>query len=136
MAHCWKVSISEEIMVLCCQANLRMTAHRAFKLGKLPPGFRPDARLQRGSAGVPTCHHIEQGERPTRNFTRARWGLIPYWVKDAKVGFSAVNTRAETITTAPVFREAFQRRECLLRLAEVGREKQNKQAYAIRHKDG
>ena len=43
-----------------------------------------------------------------------RWGLVPYWAKNIKVGFSTINAMAETIDTKPVFREAFRRRRCLV----------------------
>jgi putative SOS response-associated peptidase YedK len=43
-----------------------------------------------------------------------RWGLVPYWAKDIKVGFSTINAMAETIDTKPVFREPFKRRRCLV----------------------
>jgi putative SOS response-associated peptidase YedK len=43
-----------------------------------------------------------------------RWGLIPFWSKDAKVGFSTINAKAETVATAPAFREAFKTRRCLI----------------------
>jgi putative SOS response-associated peptidase YedK len=43
-----------------------------------------------------------------------RWGLIPYWAKDIKIGFSTINARAEDVDTKPAFREAFQRRRCLV----------------------
>ena len=43
-----------------------------------------------------------------------RWGLIPYWSKDAKIGYSTINAKAETVATAPAFREAFKRRRCLV----------------------
>jgi putative SOS response-associated peptidase YedK len=43
-----------------------------------------------------------------------RWGLVPFWAKDAKVGFSTINAKAETITTALAFREAMKRRRCLV----------------------
>ena len=36
-----------------------------------------------------------------------RWGLIPYWAKDIKIGFSSINARAEEVDTRPAFREAF-----------------------------
>jgi len=39
-----------------------------------------------------------------------RWGLIPYWAKDIKIGFSTINAMAETVDTKPVFRDAFKRR--------------------------
>ena len=45
-----------------------------------------------------------------------RWGLIPYWAKDIKISFSTINARAEEVDTKPAFREAFQRRRCLVPL--------------------
>jgi putative SOS response-associated peptidase YedK len=45
----------------------------------------------------------------------ARWGLVPFWAKDEKLGYKCINARAETIATAPVFREAYKRkRRCLV----------------------
>jgi hypothetical protein len=43
-----------------------------------------------------------------------RWGLVSYWAKDLKVGFANVNAKAEGIETKPAFRDAFQRRRCLV----------------------
>ena len=40
--------------------------------------------------------------------------LIETWAKDIKVGFANINAMAETIDTKPAFREAFQRRRCLV----------------------
>src|SRR6266481_6787818 len=42
-----------------------------------------------------------------------RWGLVPYWAKDEKIGFKTINARAETIDTAHSFRSAFRKRRCL-----------------------
>ena len=38
-----------------------------------------------------------------------RWGLIPSWAKDAKIGYRALNARSETARTKPMFRSAFKR---------------------------
>jgi putative SOS response-associated peptidase YedK len=35
-----------------------------------------------------------------------RWGLVPWWTKNIKVGFSSINPRAETVDTARAFRDA------------------------------
>lgn len=43
-----------------------------------------------------------------------RWGLIPFWAKDPKVGFRNINTRAETINSKPSFKQAFKKRRCLI----------------------
>ena len=43
-----------------------------------------------------------------------RWGLIPSWAKDPKIGVQCINARAETISEKPAFRESFQERRCLV----------------------
>jgi len=35
-----------------------------------------------------------------------RWGLIPSWAKDPKIGYSGINARADTVSTKPMFRTA------------------------------
>jgi putative SOS response-associated peptidase YedK len=49
-----------------------------------------------------------------RSLDLARWGLVPFWAKDLKVGFANINAKAEGIENRPAFREAFQRRRCLV----------------------
>ena len=63
-----------------------------------------------------------------------RWGLIPYWAKDIKIGFSTINARAEEVDTKPAFREAFAQRRCLVPLDSFYEWKKTatgKQPYAI-----
>src|SRR6266446_54383 len=48
-----------------------------------------------------------------RSLDVMRWGLVPFWAKDIKVGFANINAKAEGIEGNPAFREAFQRRRCL-----------------------
>jgi putative SOS response-associated peptidase YedK len=43
-----------------------------------------------------------------------RWGLVPYWAKDIKVGFANINAKAEGIERKLACREAFHRRRCLV----------------------
>jgi putative SOS response-associated peptidase YedK len=43
-----------------------------------------------------------------------KWGLIPFWAKDPKIGSRMINARAETVVEKPVFREAFNKRRCLV----------------------
>ena len=49
-----------------------------------------------------------------RSLDVMRWGLVPFWAKDIKVGFANINAKAEGIESKPAFREAFQRRRCLV----------------------
>src|SRR5450759_1864885 len=55
-------------------------------------------------------------ERPDerRAIVAYRWGLVPTWAKDARIGNRLINARAETVATTPAFRSAFQKRRCLV----------------------
>ena len=43
-----------------------------------------------------------------------RWGLVPSWAKDPTIGSKMINARSETVQEKPSFRNAFQRRRCLI----------------------
>jgi len=43
-----------------------------------------------------------------------RWGLIPHWAGDPKIGNRMINARAETVAEKPSFRDAFRQRRCLI----------------------
>ena len=49
-----------------------------------------------------------------RELRVVRWGLVPFWAKDPKIGSRMINARAETVDSKPAFRHAFKRRRCLL----------------------
>jgi putative SOS response-associated peptidase YedK len=52
-----------------------------------------------------------EGERVLMSF---RWGLIPWWSKDAKSGSRLFNARRETVATKASFREAFRERRIIV----------------------
>jgi len=43
-----------------------------------------------------------------------RWGLIPWFAKDRKIGARHINARAETLHSKPAFKESLERRRCLV----------------------
>jgi putative SOS response-associated peptidase YedK len=43
-----------------------------------------------------------------------KWGLVPFWAKDTKIGNKMVNARSETVHEKPAFRAAFKSRRCLI----------------------
>jgi hypothetical protein len=53
-------------------------------------------------------------EEGSRIYRTMRWGLVPMWAKDIKIGNQAINARIETAATKPLFRGAWKSRRCLI----------------------
>lgn len=49
-----------------------------------------------------------------RELTNLKWGLVPFWAKDASIGSRMINARSETAAEKPSFREAFKKRRLLI----------------------
>ena len=49
-----------------------------------------------------------------RSLDLLRWGLVPLWAKDLSSGPKCINARRETVATNNIFRDAFERRRCLV----------------------
>ena len=43
-----------------------------------------------------------------------RWGLVPHWAKELKVGTKMINARSEGIESKPAFRDAVKQRRCVV----------------------
>jgi putative SOS response-associated peptidase YedK len=43
-----------------------------------------------------------------------RWGLVPAWAKDPRIGLKTINARSEEAADKPAFREALKKRRCLV----------------------
>jgi putative SOS response-associated peptidase YedK len=70
---------------------------------------------------------------------RLRWGLVPSWADDLKIGYRLINARVETVRDKPAFRSAYKYRHCLV-LADGFYEWQkrphDKQPYHLRLRSG
>lgn len=76
-----------------------------------------------------------------RELRIARWGLVPSWAADEKIGARMLNARAETLTSANAFRKAAASRRCLVPADgwyEWSRyaDRPGKQAFYITPRDG
>ena len=88
---------SAELAALFAAADLADTPGERYNLAPQQLGLVVVERQDRARAIVPY-----------------RWGLIPTWAKDAKVGNRLINARAETVASAPAFRASFTRRRCIV----------------------
>ena len=43
-----------------------------------------------------------------------RWGLVPFWADDEKIGYKMINARAETVDEKASFKNALKHRRCLI----------------------
>jgi putative SOS response-associated peptidase YedK len=43
-----------------------------------------------------------------------QWGLVPAWSREAKVAYSTINARAETVASKPTFRKPLATQRCLV----------------------
>jgi putative SOS response-associated peptidase YedK len=121
---------------MCGRARLSSDVSEIKLAFSIPP-HRPTSNFPPSWNVAPTDqlpvvrYDTKAGER---SLDLLRWGLVPYWAKDIKVGFANINAKAEGIETRPAFREAFQRRRCLVpvdNFYESKKTETGKQPYAI-----
>ncbi len=96
---------------MCGRAKLTVSAEDLQQtFGALPPvGYRPRYNI------APTQDQLAliQTSQGTQ-FKLIRWGLVPFWADDLKLGNKMVLARAETVATTAAFRHAFAQRRCLV----------------------
>jgi putative SOS response-associated peptidase YedK len=80
---------------------------------------------------------VQRGDQ--RAITAYRWGLIPHWATDVKIGSRMFNARAETLADSPAFRDALRRRRCIVPVDsfyEWRREGKVRQPFRVVRPDG
>jgi putative SOS response-associated peptidase YedK len=88
----------------------QITAHLLKVFGVPPWTLKPRYNVA-PSQEVPVV--VNDGAGKARMATM-RWGFVPYWDKSEKPRLAPINARAEEAFTKPMFRQAIQRRRCLI----------------------
>src|SRR5216684_8339871 len=101
---------------MCGRAKLETDVSEIRNAFRIPPeystpNFAPSWNVA-PTDNLPIVRYDPKAE--ARTLDLMRWGLVPYWAKDLKIGLSTINAMAETVDTKPVFREAFKRRRCIV----------------------
>ncbi|MFC1607773.1 SOS response-associated peptidase [Candidatus Latescibacterota bacterium] len=75
------------------------------------PEYEPRYNIAPSQMVPAVIHENAESGRSIRLF---RWGLIPFWAKDTKIGYKLINARAETLSEKPSFKAAYTKRRCLI----------------------
>jgi putative SOS response-associated peptidase YedK len=97
---------------MCGRFNLRTNPWQFAEIFGVVRQFEGEWEPNYNVAPTQTVVCVRDSDQ--REFFRAKWGLIPSWAKDAKIGSSCINARVETVDTKPAFRSAFKKRRCLV----------------------
>jgi len=80
---------------------------------QLPPSYNV-APTQPVRVVLERPHRDAPEDTPLRQIRTVRWGLVPSWARDTKIGSRLINARMETITTKPSFKAAASRRRAIV----------------------
>lgn len=97
----------------CGRMVLRVKAkdlQKHYNLANTPPEIEPSFDVSPGQT-VPIVIDPELGEH---KLEMAKWGLIPFWSKDPKVGYKLFNARDDNIFNSPVWRGVILRKRALV----------------------
>jgi putative SOS response-associated peptidase YedK len=86
----------------------------AEELGVPVEQFPADQYRPRYNIAPTDPHWVVRIRYEEREALPARWGLVNSWAKDRGRAASQINARAETLTRAAAFREAFKKRRCIV----------------------
>jgi len=81
---------------------------------QLAAGVDPEGRPSWNVAPTRSVPALVDDDNHKRVLDLFRWGLVPHWAKDPSIGNRLINARAETASTKPAYRQAIQRRRCLM----------------------
>jgi putative SOS response-associated peptidase YedK len=126
---------------MCGRARLSTDVSELKLVFKIPPEQpTPNVAASWNLAPTDPVPIVRRDSRSgERRLEVMRWGLVPYWAKDLKIGYSTFNAKAEGIEGRPAFREPFRRRRCLVpfdSFYEWKKRGAERQPYAIAHADG
>jgi len=97
---------------MCGRYALTVSARVLAELFELE--IAPEFEARYNIAPTQTVPIVRRNRDDHREMSLARWGLIPSWASDAKMGARMINARAETVASKPAFRSAAKRRRCLV----------------------
>lgn len=82
--------------------------YKRFKIDKATGKLKPSYNVAPGRT-MPVV--IRQSPN---QLIEMKWGLVPHWAEDPKIGYHMINARAETLSSKPAFRSLLSSKRCLV----------------------
>jgi putative SOS response-associated peptidase YedK len=130
---------------MCGRFTQLFTWEELHRLYNLTKPAAPNVRPSWNAAPTQDVGVIARNGGGGLIYKTMRWGLVPFWAKEEKIGSSLINARLETAATKPAFRSAWKERRCLVpasgyyewrAVAISGKSKPAKMPFYISRNDG
>lgn len=98
---------------MCGRYTLHQKAQdiaKRYNLAKNPHDIRDNFNVAPGQF-MPVVHADESGKT---SLEIMKWGLVPFWAKDPKIGYKLINARADSIFEKPTWRKVILQKRCLI----------------------
>ncbi|QAS51951.1 SOS response-associated peptidase [Halobacillus litoralis] len=82
---------------------------REFGIGQPIKGYEPRYNIAPGQKVLSVIHDGQQ-----KRAGYMKWGLVPRWADDPKIGYKMINARSETAHEKPSFKTLMSRKRCLV----------------------
>jgi putative SOS response-associated peptidase YedK len=126
----WNVPPTRGVPVIVADAPSETTSEGPETAGELPDleerehvkAESGDGKTSKGKTAGAEPGKSEAGrdrepvssEELRRRLDIYRWGLLPHWAKDTRVGYKMINAKAETLTKSSAYRTPFRKHRCLI----------------------
>jgi|HubBroStandDraft_3_1064219.scaffolds.fasta_scaffold04476_4 putative SOS response-associated peptidase YedK len=121
---CGRYTLSSPVEIVADLFGLAAAPELAPRFNVAPTQAAPVVRVE------------TPGAQPT--LALLRWGLVPYWAKEAAIGNRLINARSESAAEKPAFKHSLRKQRCLVvadGFYEWKKEGAQKQPYLIRRRD-
>ncbi|MBN8235970.1 SOS response-associated peptidase [Halobacillus kuroshimensis] len=82
---------------------------REFGISRPIHGYEPRYNIAPGQQVLAVIHDGRE-----KRAGLMKWGLVPSWSKDPKIGYKMINARSETAHEKPSYRKLMSRKRCLI----------------------
>lgn len=84
------------------------------QIEKLVPGLKSEVEVTPRYNIAPSQNILSVLNTKSTSIQYIKWGLIPFWSKDEKIGSKLINARIETLQKKPSFRYSLKSKRCII----------------------